>query len=55
MPLPGYSYESYPLVAMVGMVSKLLVFDVKTFVLVKSIRVLVSNWQMFKGLQPIGV
>ena len=42
-PLDGYDYHTYPLVAMAGIVSKVIIFDVKQMVQVKSIRVLVSN------------
>jgi hypothetical protein len=36
------------------MVSKMLIFDSQRFQVVRTIRVLVSNWHMFKGLQCLG-
>ena len=43
IPLDGFDYHIYPLVAMCGIVSKVIIFDVKQMVQVKSLRVLVSN------------
>ncbi len=38
---------------MAGMVSKLLIFDVQRFTVMKTIRILVSNWHMFKGISAL--
>ena len=52
--LGGFDEVSYPYVAMVGMTSKLLIFDVATFTVVQSFRTLVSNWHLFKGISAVG-
>ena len=53
VPLPGYDYLRCPFVAIVGIVSRLIIFNVSDFTEVKSIRVLVSNWHTFRGLSAL--
>ena len=42
--LSGYNYNEYPYVAMAGMVSKVIIYDVKNMTVIQSLRVLISNW-----------
>jgi len=48
--LTGYDYNEYPYVALAGMVSKIIIFDVKNVSVIQSIRVLISNWQTYIGV-----
>eukprot|EP00347_Sterkiella_histriomuscorum_P004373 403360704 len=48
--LTNYDYNEYPYVAIAGMVSKVIIFDVKNMTVIQSLRVLISNWQTFSGL-----
>lgn len=48
--LTGYDYNEYPYVAMAGMVSKVIIYDVKNQTIVQSLRVLISNWQTYNGI-----
>ena len=48
--LNGYDYNEYPYTAIAGMVSKVIIFDVKNLTIIQSLRVLVSNWQTFIGV-----
>jgi hypothetical protein len=43
-----------PLVAVVGIASKMVIYDVRSNQVVKSVRVLISNWSHFKGLTLLG-
>lgn len=49
-PLDGYDFYTYPYVAVVGIVSKVIIYDVSHMTQVRSIRVLVSNWSSFMGM-----
>ena len=51
--LDHYDYNEYPYVALAGMVSKVIVYDVKNFSIIQSLRVLISNWQTFVGVQAL--
>mmetsp|Transcript_18986 Transcript_18986/g.22409 ORF Transcript_18986/g.22409 Transcript_18986/m.22409 type:complete len:99 (+) Transcript_18986:470-766(+) len=51
--LHGYDYLRHPYVAIVGIVSRLVIFNVSDFTEVKSIRVLVSNWHTFRGVSAL--
>jgi hypothetical protein len=42
--LTGYDYNEYPYIAMAGMVSKVVIYDVKNITVNQSLRVLISNW-----------
>lgn len=53
VPLYGYDNLRYPYVAIVGIVSRLVIFNVSDFTEIKSIRVLVSNWHTFRGISPL--
>ncbi|CDW71136.1 traf-type zinc finger family protein [Stylonychia lemnae] len=48
--LTSYDYNEYPYVALAGMVSKVIIFDVKNMTVIQSLRVLISNWQTFIGV-----
>ena len=43
-PLENYDFYTYPFVALVGIVSKVIIFNTNTMTAVKSVRVLVQNW-----------
>ena len=51
--LNGYDYLRNPYAAILGTVSRVIVFNVSDFTEVRSIRVLVSNWHTFKGICPL--
>jgi hypothetical protein len=51
--LDGFDYHSYPLVAMSGLVSKIIIFDVKAMNAVKSVRILLSNSVKFQGVSAM--
>lgn len=53
VPLDGYDYLRHPYVAIVGIVSRVVIFNVSDFTVIKSIRVLVSNWHTFMGIQSL--
>ena len=48
--LDGYDYNEYPYAAIAGMVSKVIIFDVKNMTIIQSLRVLISNWQTYIGV-----
>jgi len=48
--LSGYDYNDHPYAAIAGMVSKVIIYDVKNLSIIQSIRVLISNWQTYIGL-----
>lgn len=50
VPLHGYDYLRYPYIAVVGIVSRVIIYNVSDFTEVRSIRVLVSNWHTFRGI-----
>ena len=52
-PLHGYDYLRHPYVAIVGIVSRVILYNVSDFTEVRSIRVLVSNWHTFRGISPL--
>ena len=52
-PLDGYDFYTYPFVAVVGIVSKVIIYDVSHMSQVRSIRVLVSNWNSFSGMMAL--
>ena len=52
-PLENYDYYTYPFVALVGIVSKVIVFNTNTMTAVRSVRVLVQNWQSFRGVKAL--
>ena len=52
-PLDGYDFYTHPYVAVVGIVSKVIIYDVAHMTQVRSIRVLVSNWNSFSGLTAL--
>ncbi len=49
-PLAQYNYQEYPYLALAGMVSKVIIYDVKNLSVVQSLRVLISNWQTYVGV-----
>lgn len=51
--LDGYDFYTYPYVAVVGIVSKVIIYDVSHMTQVRSIRVLVSNWNSFSGMMAL--
>lgn len=53
VPLHGYDYLRYPYAAIVGIVSRLVIYNVSDFTEIKSIRVLVSNWHTFRGVTAL--
>lgn len=53
-PLTGYSYEEHPYAAIAGMVSKVVIYDVRNLTVVQSLRVLISNWQTYVGVTGMG-
>ena len=42
--LDNYDFYTYPFVAMVGIVSKVIIFNTSNMTSVRSVRVLVQNW-----------
>ena len=46
----GYDYNEHPYAAIAGMVSKVIIYDVKNQTVIQSLRVLISNWQTYVGL-----
>jgi len=52
-PLINYDYYTYPFVAIVGIVSKVILFNTNTMTVVRSVRVLVQNWQSFRGVKAL--
>lgn len=52
-PLENYDFYTYPFVALVGIVSKVIIFNTNTMTAVKSVRVLVQNWQSFRGVKAL--
>ena len=52
-PIENYDYYTYPFVALVGIVSKVIVFNTNTMTAVRSVRVLVQNWQSFRGVKAL--
>ncbi|TNV82776.1 hypothetical protein FGO68_gene14731 [Halteria grandinella] len=48
--LTSYDYNEYPYVAIAGMVSKVIIYDVKNQTIIQSLRVLISNWQTYNGI-----
>ena len=53
VPLHGYDYLRHPYIAIVGIVSRVIIYNVSDFTEVRSIRVLVSNWHNFRGISPL--
>jgi len=51
--LDNYDYYSYPFVALAGMVSKVIIFNTSTMSAVRTVRVLVQNWQSFRGVRAL--
>ncbi len=48
--LTGYDYNDFPYTAIAGMVSKVIIYDVKNLTVIQSLRVLISNWQTYIGV-----
>ena len=48
--LNGYDFNEHPYAAIAGMVSKVIIFDVKNLTVIQSLRVLISNWQTYIGV-----
>lgn len=50
MPLSGYDFNEHPFIALAGMVSKVIIYDVKNQTIIQSLRALISNWQTYIGV-----
>ena len=53
VPLTGYDYLRHPFVAVVGVVSHVILLNVSDFSIVRTIRVLMSNWHTFHAITPL--
>jgi hypothetical protein len=51
--LTGYDFNESPYAAIAGMVSKVIIYDVKNLTVLQSLRVLISNWQTYIGVSAL--